>query len=100
MLIRLTTAALLALAFTAAPAQADGARSTYCVGHWGLGACTTTWRHWEPKEAEAPTEKELAEARERDKNWLARCKPVVQQDSYGVPRYVYAAAGCEYGRIQ
>lgn len=38
-------------------------------------------------------------ALERDQRWLARCKPVIREDKYGMPRYVYAAEGCEYGRI-
>ena len=27
-------------------------------------------------------------------------RPVVHQDPYGVPRYEYAAPGCEFGVIQ
>jgi hypothetical protein len=39
-------------------------------------------------------------ATERDQQWLQRCRPIVAQDRYGVPRYHYAAAGCEYGVIE
>jgi hypothetical protein len=33
----------------------------------------------------------------RDRKWVAHCHPVAERDSYGVARYRYAAAGCEYG---
>lgn len=33
----------------------------------------------------------------RDQKWLARCHPTLQRDRYGVARYHYAAAGCEFG---
>ena len=42
---------------------------------------------------------ERAAAEARDRRWVARCRPVIRQDEYGVPRYVYAARGCEYGRL-
>lgn len=34
---------------------------------------------------------------ERDREWVARCRPIIVQDGYGVPRYHYAAPGCEFG---
>lgn len=37
---------------------------------------------------------------ERDRKWINRCRPVIAQDQFGVPRYHYAAAGCEFGVIQ
>ena len=43
---------------------------------------------------------EQAAAAERERRWLARCRPVVQQDQFGVGRYRYAAPGCEFGRSQ
>ncbi len=42
----------------------------------------------------------LRRSRERDRKWVERCKPVMRQDAYGVSRYVYAARGCEHGRIE
>jgi hypothetical protein len=33
----------------------------------------------------------------RDRRWVARCRPVVRQDRYGVSRYHYAAPGCMFG---
>jgi hypothetical protein len=41
-----------------------------------------------------------ARATERDQKWLQRCKPIIAQDRYGVPRYHYAAAGCDLGVIE
>ena len=40
---------------------------------------------------------EQAEAITRDRKWEAYCKPSVVQESYGVRRYHYAQAGCEFG---
>jgi len=34
---------------------------------------------------------------ERERKWEARCKPVIAQDGYGVPRYRFSAPGCEFG---
>jgi len=41
-----------------------------------------------------------AQAKERDHLWLDRCRPVITQDAYGVPRYRYTAPGCEFGVVQ
>jgi hypothetical protein len=41
-----------------------------------------------------------ARTTERDQKWLQRCRPIVAQDRYGVPRYHYAAAGCSFGVIE
>jgi hypothetical protein len=46
------------------------------------------------------TAEEIADAKERDRQWRARCKPVVKQDVYGVPRYSYSAPGCDYGKFE
>ena len=40
---------------------------------------------------------ERAAAEARDRRWVARCRPAIRQDHYGMPRYSYAAPGCEYG---
>jgi hypothetical protein len=42
---------------------------------------------------------QLAAAEARDRRWVAHCRPTIRQDAYGMPRYSYAAAGCEYGRL-
>ena len=49
---------------------------------------------------EPASEADKARASERDHKWLERCKPLVFQDRYGVPRYHYAAAGCGFGIIE
>jgi hypothetical protein len=99
---RLTTlaglAAALTLAAMAPTAQADAVRSTSCVMIRGLLSCTTRW-HRVDTQPPQPTEQELAEARERERIWTARCRPEIVQDGFGVPRYTYAAPGCEYGRL-
>jgi hypothetical protein len=85
------------------PAQADVIFSTSCVGAGRSSACTTI-RHRTfvlPAGAilwTACAEREAAEAAERERPWLARCKPAAEHDQYGVKRYRYAAAGCEFGR--
>jgi hypothetical protein len=86
------------------PVQADGVRSTTCVGGVGSVSCVTAWRRGtvgDPHVIQvAPrSEKETAEIEERDRLWRTRCKPVVQTDAFGVGRYTYAARGCEYGRV-
>jgi hypothetical protein len=46
------------------------------------------------------TEADKARAAERDHRWLERCRPIVAQDRYGVPRYHYFAPGCDFGVIE
>jgi hypothetical protein len=46
------------------------------------------------------TDADKARATERDQKWLQRCRPIIAQDRYGVPRYHYAAAGCDLGVIE
>jgi hypothetical protein len=48
---------------------------------------------------QALSAEEGARADARDKRWVERCSPRIRQDDFGVPRYVYAARGCEYGRL-
>ena len=114
MMMRLTTASLaglgalaaLMLTVTVAPAQTDGVRNTNCVGGgwWFSFSCVTVRRKGvvNPHVIHIPgpiSEQQNVEFQQRDKLWQARCRPVVKQDDYGVPRYVYAAPGCEFGRV-
>lgn len=76
-----------------------------CVFSGGLGHCVRQYRYGDVGATGIKTSRELspedaAENRERERKWVERCKPVVRQDAYGVSRYVYAARGCEYGRIE
>ena len=99
--------ALLALSMMAAPARSaprERAVSVHCVGPWWGGAsCVIFRRRWiHPHIVTVPqpqSEQDRAEAEARDRRWVERCRPVIRQDQYGMPRYVYAAAGCEYGRL-
>ncbi|MEA2907234.1 MAG: hypothetical protein QOI12_4621 [Alphaproteobacteria bacterium] len=93
-------AALLALAFAlAGSAQADGIRKVTCYGGRHSVNCVETWQRWTPQPPAPPTAEELAQARERERQWEARCRPMLRQDNFGVARYVYAAPGCEYGKL-
>ena len=46
------------------------------------------------------TDEDKARAEARDRKWIDRCHPTITQDHYGVPRYRYAASGCEFGVIE
>lgn len=72
-----------------------GARSLNCVVRWG--DAHDPYIRTVPQAAD---EVERTQAAERDRKWEARCKPTIAQDRYGVPRYQYAAPGCEFGVIQ
>jgi len=87
-----------ALALPITPAAADGTRSTSCVYTRGSHSCVTRWQHLEPR-IQVPTEQEIAEARAREQQWQAFCRPYIYQDDLGVRRYGYAERGCEYGRV-
>lgn len=107
---RLVAAALTTISSVAAavpasvvPASADYIRSSNCLGSGGMSSCITRWSDGgDPHIIEVPqpfSEDERDRAAARDRKWVARCKPVIHQDRYGVPRYYYAAPGCEFGRI-
>lgn len=100
-------AALIAGSLTALPtaALADRIGSFSCVGGHGAVSCAGTIRDGinHPniiKVAPPRTDAESAEADERDRRWTARCRPRIKQDEYGVPRYSYAARGCEFGKSE
>jgi hypothetical protein len=96
----------------ASPAQAGSVYSTSCSysyargwgGGYGAGGCVEIERELvNPYVIEVPqprTEKEIADAAERQRLWLARCRPVIRQDHYGVRRYHYAVPDCEYGKYE
>jgi hypothetical protein len=85
-----------------APARADSIRSTYCFATVGAVSCTSQWQRTGggqvfPWQVSAH---ETAASAEREKRWLARCRPVARQDQFGVTRYSYAASGCEFGKTE
>jgi hypothetical protein len=70
-----------------------GARhSINCATRWGPAGDPYVRLVPQPLDAAA-----IARAKERDRRWVDRCRPVVAPDRYGVPRYHYAQPGCEFG---
>jgi hypothetical protein len=85
------------------PARADSVSVGGCIGPWHAFNCVERWGEagnpfvrTVPQPADG---EERAHASERERKWQDRCRPVIAQDSYGVPRYRYAAPGCEFGVI-
>jgi hypothetical protein len=108
---RVVTATIAGLAALVLPAlltsaEASGFRNKSCVYDRGAVSCVTTWsRSGTPDPhvtatAKEPSAEETSAKEEREKLWLARCKPELKQDDYGVMRYSYAATGCEFGKYQ
>jgi hypothetical protein len=99
-----TMAALAGLfALFAANARADDFHSGGCVGSGFAFACASTshWDEYGPRRPYAAENSKLsAEAADRERKWVARCKPQIVQDRYGVRRYHYAAPGCEFGKSE
>jgi hypothetical protein len=100
-------AAVAAMLSSAQPGLAEAGQHN-CVHARGIWSCSDTWNPEEkgggfPKVIHPPApsgDRETAEADEHYRKWLDRCRPVVKDDKYGVGRYTYAAAGCEFGRIR
>src|ERR1043165_1317300 len=95
-------ASCLIATFASPPARADGIRNTTCLHTGGAMTCTSYWRHgvssqYLPWKVDV---RETAASAERERKWLARCRPVAQEDALGISRYRYAAAGCEFGKIE
>jgi hypothetical protein len=86
------------------PAAAD--RSTgYCVYSYGLEICDERWAKAVsglPRiiQVPAPRTEDTEERDQHARKWRARCRPVIEQDQYGVGRYYYAAPGCEFGKTE
>jgi hypothetical protein len=73
--------------------------STDCSFGRGFVACTTTVLRPQDAGPRIIHARPVADA-ERDRQWVAFCKPTFRTDKLGVTRYVYAREGCEYGRTQ
>jgi len=75
-----------------------------CVG--GRGALNCVVRKGpvgDPYVRQVPppdTEAEKDRTTRRDQKWMDRCRPVIVQDGYGVPRYHYSAKGCDFGVLE
>lgn len=101
------TVALAALAWSgvSAPAAAQRVTDTVvgsCVFSGGAAHCVRQYRYGDRgssiQSLKEPDPQDMAESREREARWVARCKPQLRHDRYGVNRYIYAAPGCEYGQ--
>ncbi len=85
-------------------AYADGIAVGGCVGSQGSLSCVARWGEagdpYVRKVPEPADEVERARSAEREHKWQERCRPTIAQDRFGVPRYQYAAPGCEFGIIE
>jgi hypothetical protein len=98
----LAASAMSVMTLTAADADMVGVGG--CVGAPGavncvvrVGPASDPYIRAVPQpENEADKERSAA----RDRRWIERCHPTIAQDRYGVPRYHYVAAGCEFGVIE
>jgi len=97
--------AVLAVVLSSArPASADSFTG-YCVYSRGFEICGQRWGengNGFPRviQVPAPRPENAGETEARERKWLARCRPVVKQDGYGIGRYHYAAPGCEFGKSE
>ena len=95
---------LIMMAAICSAACAAGMALGGCVGGGGALNCVVRWGEaGDPYIRTVPPpadETERTRAAERDRKWQERCKPVIAQDRFGVPRYQYAAEGCEFGVLQ
>jgi len=91
------------LAMISTAVYADGMAVGGCIGGQGALNCVVRWGEaGDPYIRTVPEPVNQAErerAAQRDHKWQERCKPVIAQDRYGVPRYRYSAPGCEFGVI-
>jgi hypothetical protein len=88
-------------AISTGPAQAQEIEGGGCVGSWNTLNCVTRWAPYGdpyirivPPAADARAQ---ALSKAREQRWVARCRPVIRQDRYGVFRYHYAMQGCGFG---
>ena len=91
---------------TVEPSYAGGSGNLSCVGSGRSFTCAAQWGAGGggfPQVTYLPgprDEREAAALAARERQWVDRCRPVIRQDAYGVGRYQYAAAGCEYGKSE
>lgn len=82
-------------------AQAQEVMNGGCVGSRGSFNCASRWAPaGDPYVRDVPKPDDKADraaAEERERRWANRCRPTIEQDRYGVPRYHYALPGCEFG---
>jgi hypothetical protein len=103
----LAALALPVLSMMSAPARSEPGEGVHifnCYGTRNTESCISTFHSGRLNPhvitVPAPTSAdEVAAAEARDRRWTEVCRPVIRQDRYGMPRYSYAAPGCEYGRL-
>jgi hypothetical protein len=82
-------------------AHAEGAGVGGCIGSWDTLNCAVRWGPigdpYVRQVPEAASDGERGVASDRERRWEQHCRPQIALDRYGVPRYLYAAPGCEYG---
>ena len=102
--LTITTLAILVMPGVLGPTRAGNIETASCVESYGAFSCVTVWHRFANpyiRTASAPASaQEEAEVAERDRQWVAWCRPVIKQDRYGVRRYHYAVPGCEFGVIE
>jgi hypothetical protein len=89
--------------FGPSTARAGGIEVDSCVGSRYSITCVSRWGGYgDPyiRQVAPATEAEKAQQADHHRKWQKRCQPLVCQDPCGVPRYEYAAPGCEFGVIQ
>ena len=96
----------LALGGASGPASAQRVTDTVvgsCAFSGGAAHCVRQYRYGDRgntgvQSLREPNADDIADVREREARWVARCKPHLRADRHGVGRYVYAAPGCEFGQ--
>jgi hypothetical protein len=99
------TAALVLSGFTVlaicSAAHAEGSGIGGCIGSWDTLNCVVRWGPiGDPYVRQVPgpaSDTERGAATDRERRWEQHCRPQIALDRYGVPRYLYAAPGCEFG---
>lgn len=83
------------------PARAGSVTNYGCVGSWPSFSCTQVSAEvGNPYVRLVPEplgENERGQLAARDRRWVDHCHPAIQYDRYGVARYRYSTAGCEFG---
>ena len=94
-------AALVLSILALTPALAGSVTNNGCAGSWASYNCAqVSAEGGNPYVRLVPEplgENERGQLAARDRRWVDHCHPVVQYDHYGVARYRYSAAGCEFG---
>ena len=82
-------------------AHAEGSGVGGCIGSWDTLNCVVRWGPiGDPYVRQVPepaSDTERGVATDRERRWEQHCRPQIAVDRYGVPRYLYAAPGCEFG---